>query len=672
MSGGYNSYPPPAGQSHSAYPMPPPGPAAAAPPPPGAYPPYGAPPPPAFQPGPGPGPGPGGPGPIRGNMGYGPDRNMRRHGPYDSSSNNPNMMQGPGQHSPPTRGWGPNANRNRRSASPDYSRGGSGGGGGGPPGRGFDDQNRYGQGPGQGPAHGGWGARVPPSRDNFGGGGGRGFNQYGGGPGGGGGGGGYDPAGGPSSRSGFQRMELGVFPGALSPRCRLASSSEMLLQNAIWQHSGVFVLSFGLTPEIVKRPFAEIGDIRTFFDLVEKRAMAFVTYTQRKSRVGIALALSQYDSRAAMMAKDRMHSFPIAGRPIDVHYSLPRDADLAQGCDRDKGQGTLSILVRDPPAGQTNGVSEQEVYQRFAQFGEIKSVYPSDKRPDVKFIEFYDSRACAQAYDAMNGAPLGGGKADLQFEWDKPEALPQHPAGPPPVAGGYGRPPPPHPQAGFGGPPPPMGGASPYAGGHLAGPPPPAAPNMMMMGGPPPVAAPPPPPPNMMGAGPTAAPPPAVAAIAPGAAAHGLEQAKKMQDLLANLVANQGLISNLGGMGAGGPAQSGPNATQGPPPPAPPAAGGPPAPSAYAGSPAPPTPTTGSLPPAVSQLLQQAGAARGSASPISPAYGAETPPTPSSEASPVSAPAAAPAPAAASGGGSTPAQVQALLAMLAQQKSQSQ
>ena len=208
-----------------------------------------------------------------------------------------------------------------------------------------------------------------------------------------------------------------------------------------------------------------------------------------------------------------------------------------------------------------------------------------------------------------------------------------------------------------------MGGASPYSGGHLAGPPPPA-PNMMM-GGPPPVSA---PPPNMMGAPPPpqGMPPPAVAAIAPGAAAHGLEQAKKMQDLLANLVANQGLISNLG---AGGPAQNGPNATQGPPPLAPPAAGGLPAPSAYAGSPAPPTPTTGSLPPAVSQLLQQAGAARGSASPISPAYGAETPPTPSSETSPVSAPASASAPAAApapaaGGGGSTPAQVQALLAML--------
>lgn len=59
---------------------------------------------------------------------------------------------------------------------------------------------------------------------------------------------------------------------------------------------------------------------------------------------------------------------------------------------RAHGQGTLSILIRNAPASQTSGPSEQEVYQRFAQFGEIKSVYPSEKRSDVKFIEFYDSR----------------------------------------------------------------------------------------------------------------------------------------------------------------------------------------------------------------------------------------------------------------------------------------
>lgn len=37
-------------------------------------------------------------------------------------------------------------------------------------------------------------------------------------------------------------------------------------------------VQFGLVPEDVRRPFAEIGDIKTFFDLVEKRAIAFITY----------------------------------------------------------------------------------------------------------------------------------------------------------------------------------------------------------------------------------------------------------------------------------------------------------------------------------------------------------------------------------------------------------
>lgn len=35
---------------------------------------------------------------------------------------------------------------------------------------------------------------------------------------------------------------------------------------------------FGVTADEVRAKFAEIGDIKTFFDLVEKRAMAFITY----------------------------------------------------------------------------------------------------------------------------------------------------------------------------------------------------------------------------------------------------------------------------------------------------------------------------------------------------------------------------------------------------------
>lgn len=252
------------------------------------------------------------------------------------------------------------------------------------------------------------------------------------------------------------------------------------------------------------------------------------------------------------------------------------------------------------------------------------------------------------------------------------------------MMGGFGRPPPAGagPPGGFGGPmqPPPMGGASPFPGpggpggpGMMGGPPPPGGP--AGFGAPPPIAG-----PGAPGAVP--APP----SVAPGAAAHGMEQAKKMQDLLANLVANQGLIANLGnatpnpggppppGSSNGGPPPPG-AAGYGPPPPQngasplPPfAAGGSPArppmgsPLVHAGGPGAGSPTTAtgsSLPPAVSQLLQQAGGA----SPIAPAYGGG--------GSPQQPPAQNPAPTApATGaeaptpGSSAPAQVQALLAML--------
>lgn len=38
---------------------------------------------------------------------------------------------------------------------------------------------------------------------------------------------------------------------------------------------------------MVRRHFAEIGDIKTFFDLVEKRAMAFVTYVSSPVATGL-------------------------------------------------------------------------------------------------------------------------------------------------------------------------------------------------------------------------------------------------------------------------------------------------------------------------------------------------------------------------------------------------
>ncbi|KAL7336554.1 hypothetical protein BJY59DRAFT_597029 [Rhodotorula toruloides] len=348
-------------------------------------------------------------------------------------------------------------------------------------------------------------------------------------------------------------------------------------------------LKFGLRADEVRKPFLEIGDIKTFFDLTEKRAMAFITF---------------YDSRAAMMAKDRLHQMPLHGRAIDVHYSLPRDADLAQECDREKGQGTLSIAIRNAPPGMSR-LSDQEIYNRFAPFGDIKTVYPHERRPEITMLEYYDSRATVKAFDQLNGTPLGGGIAELRFEWDKPNppvaapvfTVPAAPAegyGYAPVGGRVGgAPPPPHAQ-------------------H----PPPHAPY-------PPYSAPP-----------MHAPPPPAPAPTPPAAFHGVEQAKRMQDLLASLVQNQALIANAS------------SAAPPPHPPPPPAH-----PSGY--SPVPPTigsPMYGqpqsSVPPGLAGLM-------GPNSSSTPPYPSNAPP---------------PAAVAPASTGATPAQVQALLAMLAQQK----
>lgn len=78
----------------------------------------------------------------------------------------------------------------------------------------------------------------------------------------------------------------------------------------------------------VRRQFEEHGEIKTFFDLISTRGMVFVTY---------------FDLRAAERARDRLQGSEISGRPIDVHYSLPRDDQRGQ--DREKNQVWSSVIT---------------------------------------------------------------------------------------------------------------------------------------------------------------------------------------------------------------------------------------------------------------------------------------------------------------------------------------
>ncbi|KAJ7841814.1 hypothetical protein B0H14DRAFT_3869072, partial [Mycena olivaceomarginata] len=145
----------------------------------------------------------------------------------------------------------------------------------------------------------------------------------------------------------------------------------------------------------VRNIFEEHGEIQSFFDLISTRGMMFLTYAER--------------------ARDRLQGSEISGRPIDVHYSLPRD-DQSKGGDKNQQlQGCLQVTLRSSPSGQ---IDDNEVRHKFEQFGDVKSVKPVGHRSDSRFVEFYDTRACDEAYDRLRHQGLQDGVMDIVFAWD--------------------------------------------------------------------------------------------------------------------------------------------------------------------------------------------------------------------------------------------------------------
>ncbi|KAF5392462.1 hypothetical protein D9757_002245 [Collybiopsis confluens] len=158
----------------------------------------------------------------------------------------------------------------------------------------------------------------------------------------------------------------------------------------------------------VRRQFEEHGDIKTFFDLISTRGMVFVTY---------------YDLRAAERARDRLQGSEISGRPIDVHYSLPRDDR-----DNDKNmqyQGCLQVTLKNSPSGLP--IDDNEVRRKFQQFGDVKAVLPVGDRIDSRYVEYYDTRACDEAHDRLRHQGLQDGVMDIVFAWDVNEGGSQGP-----------------------------------------------------------------------------------------------------------------------------------------------------------------------------------------------------------------------------------------------------
>ncbi|PWN50640.1 hypothetical protein IE53DRAFT_315391, partial [Violaceomyces palustris] len=158
-------------------------------------------------------------------------------------------------------------------------------------------------------------------------------------------------------------------------------------------------IAFEVNSDLVKQNFERFGEIKTFFDLVAKRGIVFVTY---------------YDSRAAEAAKNQLNGMHYNGRAIDIHYSLPREEDQQHRCDREKNQGTLFILLKQA----SQPLTDEVIRNFFSEFGDIKSIRKYKDQRNTRFLEFYDSRACLLAHDRVDGTKFMGGTWDLKFAWD--------------------------------------------------------------------------------------------------------------------------------------------------------------------------------------------------------------------------------------------------------------
>ncbi|KAH8110594.1 hypothetical protein DFH11DRAFT_1619149 [Phellopilus nigrolimitatus] len=154
----------------------------------------------------------------------------------------------------------------------------------------------------------------------------------------------------------------------------------------------------------VRRKFEDHGEIKTFFDLIANRGMVFVTY---------------FDLRAAERARERLQDTEISGRPIDVHYSLPRPDEQGNKEPKERNQGTLLVTLRNSASGQP--IDDNEVRRKFQQFGDVKNVKPGENVHDQRYVEYFDTRGCDEAYDRLRHQSLQDGIMDVIFSSDIPD-----------------------------------------------------------------------------------------------------------------------------------------------------------------------------------------------------------------------------------------------------------
>ncbi|KFK33554.1 hypothetical protein AALP_AA5G028600 [Arabis alpina] len=95
----------------------------------------------------------------------------------------------------------------------------------------------------------------------------------------------------------------------------------------------------------------------------------------------------------------------VSGRPVMAQFVVPDTSAVPGGCN----QGTLVIFNLDP---QVSSVSLRQIFQ---VYGSVKELRETPNKKHQRFVEFYDIRNAAKAYDVMNGEEICGKQIVIEF-----------------------------------------------------------------------------------------------------------------------------------------------------------------------------------------------------------------------------------------------------------------
>jgi len=160
-------------------------------------------------------------------------------------------------------------------------------------------------------------------------------------------------------------------------------------------------INYNATEQEVREVFEKFGTVIDVFSRIESRGMAFITFS---------------DIRHAEAALYSLQGTVIRDREIDIHYSLPRDAD-DKYYNRPESQqnDTLFVTVR----GSTTPISNEDILETFGSYGDIKAIRDCPKSPAQKFVEYYDMLACQRALDELHNKAFNGGTLDIKYAIDR-------------------------------------------------------------------------------------------------------------------------------------------------------------------------------------------------------------------------------------------------------------